>query len=245
MATGQSPAGGRPVLSEAELKQYVVGVNGSDVVWNPMFDSLTYPSAGFTEWEFFNEGIGAGSTSAPGAGTGKKTLFDTNMRTQNQLSKGIQFYAIGSETIFQPGVQPTEGTPYAFFPVDLQATAADIGGFIKDMWAVLSGGLKELKVNTDRWYIQDTPLFLFPPSAWFHMHGAFGALTPTTQASVEAFELNYSTAAGEPYEIVPVYIQSNQEFTLSIKYAAAIATPSGFPGRMIERLRGYRIRQIT
>ena len=46
MAFANAGAGGRPVLTAAQLQQYSVGTGTSDVIWNPLYDSISYPSAG-------------------------------------------------------------------------------------------------------------------------------------------------------------------------------------------------------
>lgn len=240
----QSAAGGLPILSQAYLQQYRVGTQGKDVIWGPLYDAQAYPSAGGLTFTFFNQGIGSGSTSAPGAGTGAKTIFDTNLTTPNLLPAGNEFYCIGSETHFLPGVQPTSGTPYALLPGKTWAIT-NIGEFVNDLWAVLNGGVKTLTVLTDRKYINDGPLLQFPPSKWLEVRSALAEIGPSSTSTGTGVEVSYARGAGEPYLLVPIYIQSMNQFALSIAFAAAIPTPSQSPGRIIERLRGYLIRQIT
>lgn len=241
----QSAAGGLPVLTQAYLQAHKVGTSGKDVIWGPLYDSIAYPSAGGTAFTFFNLGIGGGTTSAPGAGTGSKTIYDTNLKTPNLLPAGNEFYAIGSETHFLPGVQPTAGTPFAFYPGRGGVAPTTAGMFVNDIWAVLNGGVKVMTVNTDRKYINDGPLLQFPPSKWLNVHSALAEIGPSSTSTGVGLEVSYACGAGEPYLLVPIYIQSMQQFTLEITYAAAIPTPSQFPGRIIERIRGYLIRQIT
>lgn len=239
-----SAAGGLPILTPEYLAAHVVGTTGRDVIWEPMRDALIYPSAGAQTFTFFNQGIGAGNTSEPGAGSGPKTIYDTNARNQNLLPSGQQFYIIGSETHFFPGVQPTTGTPYALYPMENQVTSG-IGVFTKDVWAVLTAGHKKMTVNTDRSYIDDGPLIQFPPAKWYDGVAALDSLTASTNATSYQSAFDYFRAAGEPYLIVPVYLKSTMQFTLEVTYAVAIPTVSGQPGRIIERLRGYKIRQVT
>ncbi len=238
-----SAAGGLPILTSAYLNAHKVGTSGKDVIWGPLFDSIAYPAAGGAQFTFFNLGVGAGASSAPGAGAVAKTLYDTNLKTPNMLTMGLEFYAIGSETHFLPGVQPTAGTPYALLPGNGGEAPAKTGAFVNDVWAVLNGGLKTLSVGTDRNYIVDGPLMQFPPSKWLEVSAALAQIGPT--ATSLGNDINYARGGGEPYLLVPIYLQSNQQFSLTIGFAAAIATPSALPGRLIERLRGYLIRQIT
>jgi len=238
-----SAAGGLPILTQAYLAAHVVGTQGSDVIWGPLYDSLAYASAGATAFTFFNQGIGAGVTSAPGAGAGPKTIYDTNIITPNMLTMGNEFYAVGSETHILPGVQNTVNTPYALYPSVSDQAAGTAAGFINDLWAIGNGGLKILTVGTDRKYINDGPLMQFPPSKYIMAVAALAAIGPTTTSYIDA--IDYAAWGGEPYQIVPVYLQSNQNFTLAISFPVAIPTPSQVTGRLIERLRGYLIRSIT
>ncbi len=240
-----SAAGGLPILTAAYLQAHKVGTQGKDVIWGPLYDSAAYPSAGGVAFSFFNAGIGGGTSSAPGAGAVGKTLYDTNIKTPNMLTMGLEFYAIGSETHFLPGVQNTVGTPYALLPGRGAIAPAKTGDFVNDVWAVLNGGLKTLTVGTDRNYIQDGPLMQFPPAKWLHVQAALSEIGPSSTSTGVGNEIAYACAGGEPYLLVPIYLQSNQMFSLAIGFAAAIATPSGEPGRLIERLRGYLIRQVT
>lgn len=239
-----SAAGGLPVLTAGYLQAHKVGTSGKDVIWGPLYDSLAYPSAGGTAFTFFNQGIGNGNSSAPGAGAVAKSLYDTNIKTPNMLTMGLEFYAIGSETHYLPGVQPTANTPYALLPGKTGAPATT-GQFVNDVWAVLNGGFKTLTVGTDRYYIQDGPLMQFPPSKYLHVAAALSEIGPSSTSTGVGNEISYACGGGEPYLLVPIYLQSNQLFALTIGFAAAIPTPSQVPGRIIERLRGYLIRQIT
>lgn len=243
----QSAAGGLPVLTQAYLQAHVVGTAGSDVIWGPLYDSVAYPSAGGAQFNFFNQPIGQGTSSAPGAGAVTKTIYDTNMVTGNMLTMGNEFYAIGSETHILPGVQNTVGTPYALLPGEGDeaptAGGSTVGQFVNDLWAIGNAGVKVLTVGTDRKYINDGPLMQFPPAKFLQVAAALAVIGPTTTAFLQ--EIDYAAWGGEPYMLVPIYLQSTQNFTVVIGFAAAIPTPSQVTGRLIERIRGYLIRAVT
>lgn len=232
---------GRPILTPDYIQSHTVGVPGQkDVIWSPLYDAAAYPSAGQMAFSFFTLPQGQGTSSAPGVGTIAKSVLDTNLVTNNQLSLGNEFYAIGSETLFFPGVNNATSTT-ASFGVEPGLANSSIGAFINDIYNVGNGGIKVLTVGTDRKYIQDGPLNLFPPAtrlAGFAAiaTGATATATPQTQ---------YAAWSGEPYTLVPIYIQSTQQFTLAITFGAVIPTPSTQIGRLIERIRGYLIRQAT
>src|SRR6267142_5437669 len=107
-AASASLGGGRPILSPDYLLAHRVGVPGQkDVIWAPLYDFAAFPSGGFpgNQVAFFANQQGQGISSAPGVGTANpKTQFDTNVQAPNQLTLGNEFYIIGSETLFYPGV---------------------------------------------------------------------------------------------------------------------------------------------
>jgi len=235
-------AGGRPILTPDYLATHTVGVPGTrDVIWNPLYDAAAYPSAGQLLFTFFSNQLGQGTSSAPGAGAVAKSLFDTNLQINNQMTSGNEFYAIGSESLFYPGVS-NAALPLTVLP-GKSSTLATVGVFANDVWSVGNGGLKTLTVGTDRKYINDGPLFMFPPTTRMALAAALAQVS--TSASAVAVEVTYAAWSGEPYTLVPIYIQSNQSFGLTVNFAALIPTPSTQIGRLMERLRGYLIRQAT
>lgn len=232
---------GRPILTPDYISTHTVGVPGQkDVIWGPLYDAQAYPSAGQAQFTFFALPIGQGTSSAPGAGAVPKTIFDTNVVNNNQLPLGQEFYAIGSETLFFPGVNNSTSTT-ASFGIEPAVSSATIGAFINDIYNVGNGGLKVLTVGTDRKYINDTPLNLFPPAT--RLAGFTAIATGSTATTIA--QTQYAVWSGEPYTLVPIYIQSTQQFTLQVTFVAAIPTVSAQIARMIERLRGYLIRQAT
>jgi len=244
---GASPSlgGGRPILSPDYLLAHRVGIPGQkDVIWNPLFDFQAYPSAGFPGnlATFFANQQGQGTSSAPGVGTNvPKTQWDTNLQAPNQLTLGNEFYAIGSGTLFYPGVNNVTNAAFALLPGRSLTAPTNIGLFVDDVWEVGNQGFKALKVGTDRYYVQDGPLSLFPPCTRMALHSSLAGLSGTNIGGV----IEYAAWSGEPYVMVPVYIQTNQLFTVQYTFPVQLSLPSGTIGRIGERLRGYLIRQAT
>ena len=208
----------------------VRGVN--DVIYAPRYDSEVYPAAGTTILSFFTAAQNNGVTSAPGA-SGVKTLSDTNMELGGQLGKGNEFYCTGIEFLFFPGVQVGRGS----------VALADVGLFADDVYTVLKSGIVTLTIGTDRTYIQDGPLNIFPPCTRLAVAAAVGVTndSDSTAASVVE-EVVYAAASGEPYAITPVYIESSQTFKVTVQWPVAVAVPSTVAARLQCRLRGYLIR---
>lgn len=241
-SVAHAAAGGRPVLDASYLQNHSVGVPGQkDVIWNPLYDSISYPSAGALLFSFYSNPIGQGTSSTPGAGAVPKSYFDTNLTIGNQLTSGNEFYMIGSESDFGPGVS-NAALPLTVLPgrANLPTT---VGIFVNDIWSVGQGGLKTMTVGTDRKYVQDGPLSLFPPTARLAGFAALAEISAT--ATGVGSEIAYAAWSGETYTVVPIYIQSNQNWTLTVTFNTLIPTPSTQIGRLRDRMRGYLIRQAT
>lgn len=233
-------AGGRPVLTPDYLNTHRVGVPGTkDVIWNPLYDFLSYPSAGGQLFTFYANPQGQGVSSTPGAGAVAKQATDTNLTIGNQLTLGNEFYMIGSESLFYPGVS-NAALPLTVLPGRANVPTT-VGVFVNDVWSVGNGGVKKMTIGTDRVYINDGPLMMFPPSTRLALQAALSGNAITTAGQ----EIAYAAWSGEPYSIVPIYIQSNQQFTMTVTYPVIIPTPSTQIGRLGDRMRGYLIRQAT
>lgn len=244
-AAAASMGGGRPILSPEYLLAHRVGVPGQkDVIWNPLFDFQALPSSGVAggQLTFFSNQQGQGTSSAPGVGTNvPKTQYDTNLQAPNALTLGNEFYAIGSETLFYPGVTNVTNSPFGLLPGRSITAPTSIGLFVNDVWEVGNQGFKAFKVGTDRYYIQDGPLMMFPPVTRLALNSAIAGISATNVGGL----IEYAAFSGEPYTLVPIYLQTNQLFTMFYYFATQIALPSGSIGRIGERLRGYLIRQAT
>jgi hypothetical protein len=217
---------GRPILTTAQLQNHLTQVGAiSDVIWAPLYDSNSYPSAGTLQLNFFALPIGQGATSAPGA-TGTKTLGDTNMTAAGQLTMGNDFYMTGQEVLFFPGENPaTQGTTAGFF--------------LNDTWVFSKSGVLTLAIGSNRNYIQDGPLGQFPPITRLAVASAIagsGAATTTINEST------YAVLAGTPYSITPVYITATLGFQETMTWPALVATISPNAARVFSRLDGYLIR---
>lgn len=229
-----SHIGGRGIVSKALLDQHRTMVRGvNDVIWQPLYDFNTYVgTTGHTELLFFQSQKGQGTTSAPGA-TGLKTLADTNMAAAGQLGKGNEFYMTGIEVLFYPGVEPGRGS----------VALADVGEFVDDVWTFMKSGILTMTVGTDRVYVQDSPLAMFPPCTRLALNSAISTTNDSDSTSTSVVEeIAYAVCSGEPYNITPLYIESNQTFGVSMTWPAAQVLPTGQNARVGVRLRGYLIR---
>jgi hypothetical protein len=235
-------AQGRAIPSAAQLQSYGVGVAGiQDIIWDPLYDSVAYPAAGIAQISFYSNPIGQGTSSAPGAGAVVKSIYDTNLTIGNQLTSGNAFLMVGSENLFFPGVNNST-TPTVAFAVEpgRSNVPTTVGIFVNDIYNVGNGGNKIMTVGTDRQYITDGPLNMFPPATRLAGFSAIAGGTTTA-----GNEIDYAAWSGELYNIAPIFIQSNQNWTMVVSFAALIPTPSGQIGRIVDRMRGFFIRQAT
>lgn len=217
---------GRPILTLTELNAHVTQLSQQDVIYAPLYDSASWASAGQLQLSFFSAPVGQGTSTAPGA-SGTKTLADTNLTSAGQLTKGNEFYMTGQEFVFLPGSNPEQ---------DL--TAAGINGFLNDTYNASKSGFVTLQVGSNRNYIQDGPLGLFPPSTRLAVAAAYGGTdTAATNAILTAV---YASWAGEPYEITPIYIEATLGFQESIQWPAVVTLAT--TARIFSRLRGYLVR---
>lgn len=217
---------GRPILTMDELNAHVTQLSNQDVIYAPLYDSTTWASAGQTQIVFFTSPIGQGTTSAPGA-TGTKTISDTNLNSAGQLTKGNEFYMTGQEIMFFPGSNP-----------EVTGTAGMTNGFLNDTFAASKSGLLTLQVGSNRNYIQDGPLGIFPPNARLFVAAAVGG---TDTAATNGIISNvYAAFSGEPYEITPVYIEATLGFQEQITWPAAVTLAT--TARIFSRMRGYLVR---
>ena len=216
-------------LTRRDLASHRVTVPGTqDAIYAPLYDSQSYAAAGQLTQTFFAIPIGQGTTSAPGA-TGAKTEADTNLTNAGLLPKGNRFYMTGLEFQFFPGSVPGRG-----------AVADNTVGFnTNDVWAASKSGWVRFRIQ-NRDYILDGPLGNFPPVT--RLAGLAAITTNLTAGASTLAQIDYASFAGMPYNITPVFIESNQAFTVQVFWPALVALPSAVAGRLFCRLRGRLIR---
>ncbi len=215
---------GRRGVTPEQLAQHRTTVAGvADAVWSPLYDYQAYPTAGQLTTNFF---------AVPNGQNGK-TLADTNMQVAGQLPRGNRFLCVGIEVEFWPGSTP--GLQLTAAP-----TAAQLARNWDDVYNVLKAGSLTLNIQ-QRVYAQDAPLMKFPPQT--RLTGvATVTQNDTTAATVGFAQIEYATACGAGYSIIPVYIESTQFFNVQILFPALVPTPSTVDARWGVRLLGNLVR---
>lgn len=225
---------GRPILTRDQLAAHRAQLSTQDVIWSPLYDFQSYGTQGGTQFTFFSSPIGQGTTSSPGA-TGSKTIADTNMNSAGQLTKGNEFYQTGLEILLFPGAATTFG------PGEV-TTEANTGRFVNDIYAIGKAGTLKQTVGSDRIYVNDGPLNMFPPVTRLAIAAALAVGNAATTNTATLDQIDYGVWSGEPYAITPIYIEANQGFQVQLNFPVAVAPPSAIAPRVGVRLRGYLIR---
>lgn len=221
---------GLPHLSKQAINESVSTVPGAqlDQIWYPLYDYLSYPTAGQTQLAFFTQPIGQGTTSAPGA-TGSKTEADTNLTSSGLLPKGNRFYFVGVELKWWPALAAARGP----------AAENTVGTNWIDTYNVLKSGWLRIRIQ-NRDYLQDGPLDMFPATS--RIAGAAAIGDATTAGANQLTQFDYAVGAGRPYEIVSQWIDNMQGFTCVIFWPAAVALAAATAARIGVRMLGYLVR---
>lgn len=245
-ATGLVAYAGEPFSpyqfpSMIDLNNYKVQNPGTvQIVRQSLYDTVLYPTAGVNQINLFVNPQGAGQSVHPSAPAGQvKSVFDTNMVVSGQLPRFQQFVVESIELYFQPGSVATANLfalspPAAFTAVAASAIVAaanDVNVFYN------SGFLKFTVSNGD--LLVESPLRKFPPKADI----GFDVALASNSATTGVVSLLYGSAKGRPYMLQPlITLQDNAQFTISLNWTNALATPSTFNGQVRCILDGYSIR---
>ena len=206
--------------SLAQLEQYNVNVDGQpEVVWYPIFDFQVYPAAGFQSLNFFAVPEGAG-----------KTFDDTNMELGGALPVPINMAITNVQVWFFPAANP-----------GVAPATASIGQNWNDVNAVMKAGHLQLEIGSKE-YLLDAPLMKFPPQSRLAGTAAVSAATTVAATTIDN-QIDYSTAAGRIYTIVPLRLIAQQNFVVRLRFQnGAVALPSTVDGRIGVQLGGFRYR---
>lgn len=213
------------------LNQYKVNRPGqSEAVRQRLYDFQLYPTAGQAQMTFFALPIGQGVTSSLGAVVGtSKTYADTNMENSGALPRPKSYLVESIEIVFEPGSSAAANTflqtrPDAF----LAAAAATVTAQLADINALRISGWLEFYIGS-KTYLWEAPLGAFPPKVRLEMDAAIASNSATT-AEIALMAAKFG---GRPYYLdPPITLDSLQNFAVYLKWPGAVATPSGFNGRI-------------
>lgn len=205
-------------MGRQALNRGMVNLPGQveEISWS-FFDFLTYAAAGQTNLTFFQTPQG-----------GAKTVVDTNMKLAAQIPAGQSFLVTGVSFEFQPGVNPENSSALA--------GVAAVNGYTNDTHAVMKSGFVQFTIGSKQ-YVENSPIGLFPPT-----YGLSGFGAAATTAAATTINEQYARISGAAYSIIPVTLQSNQNFAVNVQWPTVVALPSTVAGRLGCRLHGRLFR---
>lgn len=188
-----------------ELQKFAVNRQGQyEVVRQTLYDRVVYPTAGATQFLFFQNPKGVGG----------RTAADTNVEVAGSLPQPKWLLVESIEIHLFPGVLPSEA-----------GDGVTASQFINDVYSVLTGQAFLNFFIGSKTYVEEAPLIRFPPKTRLH---AEAAVSTDNNAAPASLSIDYASACGRPYFIDPeVLLIPNQNFNVSLNFPAAIATPSG------------------
>lgn len=227
-----------------EVKAYDVNRRGEiEGVRQSLYDYQLYPAAGTLQANFFQNPIGQGITTSPGAAVGgPKTIFDTNMEAAGQLPNPKAFLVESIEVFVWPGNSAVANTftqqpPYDFIavPTDLVPLSA---GAVSDVYNILSAGHLQFYIGSKS-YLDEAPLSRFPPKTFVGVDAALASNSATTSSLAIAA----ARAMGRPYFLdPPIFLTPTQNWRVTVDFAALVPTISTLNARFGIVLDGFLYR---
>lgn len=228
-----------PSINEARNSYSVNRLDATEGIRQSLYDYLIYPTAGQTQFTFFQQPQGAGLSSHPLNANNVKGIWDTNMESAGQLPNPKRFLIESIEVVFEPGSVATANTFTVVSPIAFAAiAAATVGSYITDINLIRQVGTVGLFIGS-KYYLRESHIGRFPPKVRPEFTGA-AANTSATTGEIFAGTLKQ---VGRPYFVEPaIFLESTQNFSVDIVFPAAQPTPSGFNGRIGIVLDGYLYR---
>lgn len=215
--------------------------NLTEIIYQPLYHYLPYPTAGLVSLKFFGTAIGQGVNSAsPGNAGNALALSDTNMQGGGQLPAPQAFFCRGIQVVVDPGSSAATTTTFALqIPtVFAAANAAAVQSGEHDVNAILSTGALTWTISSKP-YFQMAPLAAMPPSFSLALDAAI-ATTSATAGEVSKAKLR---SVGRLLTLEPgIGIGTSQNFDVTLSWPVAVATPSTFNARVGVILDGWQFR---
>ena len=225
----------------AMAKSVAMSLDAVEVIRQPLYDYVVYPTAGVLFQQFFINPQGAGLSASQGFAGNGKALSDTNMQIGGQLASPQAFFCDGIEVDVQPGSVATANT---FTPTItsaiVAANAAVNQAGAHDVNAVYTTGALTFNIGGKAYYTEG-PLYQFPPRYSLTLDVGL-ASNSATAVEVLKEKLNVD---GETMKLDPgVGIGTSMNFNVAINWPALVPTPSGFNARLGVVLSGWLFRAV-
>lgn len=153
-------------------------------------------------------------------GQAGKTLADTNMEAPGSLPAPKRQLVTSIQVAFFSTVLPGRNTQEAF-------------GW-NDTYSVFKSGWLDFFIGSKS-YLIDAPIGKF--SNDFRLAGSSAVSSAASDAIID-----YATFAGPTYEITPIELVPNQNFTVTLNWPTPVPLPSGIDGRIGVILSGFQYR---
>ncbi len=228
-----------PNILDARSRFSVNRLDAKEGIRQSLYDYQIYPTAGATSFNFFQLPQGQGLSSHPGNAGNVKGIADTNMESAGQLPNPKNFLIESIEVVFEPGSVSTANTFTPVTPIAFAAVAAStVGASIADVNSLRVSGELQLFIGSKP-YLDEAPLGRFPPKT----HGELKAAVASNSATTGEVIVAQHYWGGRPYYVEPaIFLESTQNFRVTLNFPVAVATPSGFNGRIGVILDGYLYR---
>lgn len=201
------------------LEEYRVNqASQREIVWNPLYDTVTYAQAGQTSLTLFVNPVGQSS----------KTLADTNMTLAGQLPKPQEFLVTSIHVELLPPALPGRAV----------VAATGLATNINDIQEVMQSGWLELTIG-NKVYVQEGPLGVYPPT--YRLAG-IGALALAGEVADKCNIIDYGQVVGEYYEVLPFVIPHSQNFKVTLNWPTAVGITAATPIKV--RLGGFLWRSV-
>src|ERR1700691_2160564 len=194
------PYTGRVPNVVSDLSQYNPNrPDAIEAVWQPFYDFQSYPTTGQTQLSFF----------AVQNGQGGKTYADTNMTLGNQFPAPTAFLCTALMIFFFPNYAGSVSTTHT-------ALTANVN--INDSVGVYHSGWVEFTIGS-KLYLRDAPIGKMPPNVGICCLQAYGLLQYDQAApSISQVSTDMTQAIGRYYEITPLLIPMNQNFSFTLNW---------------------------
>ncbi len=186
--------------------------NVKEVIWEPLYDTVTYPAAGASSLILFQDQIGKSG----------KTLSQTNMDLDGQLPSGKALKVVSVQLAF-----------YSGFSSNLHAPG-QVSDVTNDVRTFTENGSLKFRINSKE-FLRQAPLGKFPPAE--RLDGFTAQATSKTVAGNSIDYTDYAVAAGRVFSISGLLLESNQNFHIELNDLPAL--PSGVDGRIVCTLNGW------
>jgi len=178
--------------------------NSIEALRQPFYDFQAYAAAGTTSQIFFQQPVGQGG----------RTYADTNMSLAGQFPAPTSFLVENIQIAYFPGTSISQTI----------ATARALQNWI-DVVAFSQAGWLEFQVGS-KVIFRDAPLGKFPTNFTIGGVATISAIDSDLAAGGTA-DAQFARMVGKVYEIVPILIPQNQNFSVTLNFAVAVTGVAG------------------